>query len=101
MAVARLGTGTQFSQVDPVDAMSLNAGNRFDVVGGGSSTPRRCSRAVIERSWRACGRPRSAGEQRQAWREQATIVLARDGKSPEEMVAAVLGGAVGTQPGAR
>ena len=35
--------------------------------------------------------PRSEGEQRTAWREQATTVLAPDGKSPEEMVASAVG----------
>ncbi|MFK5647991.1 MobF family relaxase [Ornithinimicrobium sp. LYQ121] len=35
--------------------------------------------------------PRSEAEQRHAWREQATTVLAREGRSPEEMVAAAVG----------
>ncbi len=35
--------------------------------------------------------PRSEGEQRQTWRAQATSVLARDGRSPEEMVASAVG----------
>ncbi|OLT19579.1 hypothetical protein BJF81_08710 [Ornithinimicrobium sp. CNJ-824] len=35
--------------------------------------------------------PRSEAEQRQAWREQATAVLARDGHRPEEMVASAVG----------
>ncbi|WP_130011164.1 MobF family relaxase [Serinicoccus sediminis] len=35
--------------------------------------------------------PRSEAEQRQAWRAQATAVLAREGKGPEEMVAAAVG----------
>jgi len=51
--VARLGTGTHFSEIDPVDAMSLNAGNRFDVVGGGvlyaSTSLEGCYREVLAR----------------------------------------------------
>ncbi|WP_202879745.1 MobF family relaxase [Ornithinimicrobium pratense] len=35
--------------------------------------------------------PRSGAEQRHAWRAQATSVLARDGRSPEEMVASAVG----------
>ncbi|MFX0538380.1 MobF family relaxase [Ornithinimicrobium sp. Y1847] len=35
--------------------------------------------------------PRSEAEQRRAWHQQATTVLARAGKSPQEMVAAALG----------
>ena len=35
--------------------------------------------------------PRSEAEQRQTWYQQAASVLARDGKSPEEMVAAAVG----------
>ncbi|MGC5629553.1 RES family NAD+ phosphorylase [Georgenia sp. Z1344] len=33
--VARLGKGTEFSFIDPAEALSPHAGNRFDVVGGG------------------------------------------------------------------
>lgn len=33
--VARLGGGTRFSEIDPADALSPRAGNRFDVSGGG------------------------------------------------------------------
>lgn len=51
--VARLGKGTQFSEIDPVDALSLNAGNRFDVVGGGvlyaSTVLEGCYREVLAR----------------------------------------------------
>ncbi|QDO89994.1 hypothetical protein FNH13_18085 [Ornithinimicrobium ciconiae] len=51
--VARLGKGTQFSEIDPVDALSLNAGNRFDVVGGGvlyaSTLLEGCYREVLAR----------------------------------------------------
>ena len=35
--------------------------------------------------------PRSEAEQRQAWRAQATTVLVRGGRNPEEMVAAAVG----------
>src|SRR5690606_28160231 len=35
--------------------------------------------------------PRSEAEQRAAWREQATAVLARDERCPEKMVASALG----------
>ncbi|MDO5740779.1 MAG: MobF family relaxase [Ornithinimicrobium sp.] len=35
--------------------------------------------------------PRSESEQRAAWREQATAVLARAGRSPEDMVSAAVG----------
>src|SRR5699024_1007808 len=43
--------------------------------------------------------PRSEAEQRAAWREQATAVLARDGKTPEEMVASALGAGWGRDRG--
>ncbi len=51
--VARLGKGTQFSEIDPADALSRNAGNRFDVVGGGvlyaSTHIEGCYREVLAR----------------------------------------------------
>lgn len=51
--VARLGKGTQFSEIDPVDALSLKAGNRFDVLGGGvlyaSTLLEGCYREVLAR----------------------------------------------------
>ncbi|MFK5647223.1 MobF family relaxase [Ornithinimicrobium sp. LYQ121] len=43
--------------------------------------------------------PRSEAEQRAAWREQATAVLARDGRCPEEMVAAAVGARRGRDRG--
>lgn len=65
--VARLGKGTEFSQIDPVDALSLNAGNRFDVVGGGvlyaSTLLEGCYREVLARLRPA---PRS-GRPRRGW----------------------------------
>jgi len=33
--VARLGGATRFSEIEPADALSPRAGNRFDVPGGG------------------------------------------------------------------
>lgn len=51
--VARLGMGTRFSQIDPADALSHNAGNRFDVAGGGvlyaSTEIEGCYREVLAR----------------------------------------------------
>lgn len=80
--VARLGTGTQFSEIDPVDAMSLNAGNRFDVVGGGvlyaSTSLEGCYREVLARLRPAPGmadldeddnRHMRAGNVAASWRE--------------------------------
>ncbi|SOC58170.1 MobF family relaxase [Ornithinimicrobium cerasi] len=43
--------------------------------------------------------PRSEGEQRAAWREQATAVLARDERSPEGMVASAVGARWGRDRG--
>jgi len=43
--------------------------------------------------------PRSEAEQRRAWREQATTVLAREDKSPEEMVASAVGARWGLDQG--
>ncbi|PFG44992.1 RES domain-containing protein [Georgenia soli] len=51
--VARLGMGTRFSEIEPADALSQNAGNRFDVVGGGvlytSTDIEGCYREVLAR----------------------------------------------------
>ncbi|WP_153395833.1 MobF family relaxase [Ornithinicoccus halotolerans] len=43
--------------------------------------------------------PRSEAEQRQAWRQQATAVLARDGRSQEGMVASAVGAGWGRTGG--
>ncbi|QFG67338.1 MobF family relaxase [Ornithinimicrobium pratense] len=43
--------------------------------------------------------PRSEAEQRAAWREQATTVLAPDGKSPQEMVVSAVGAGWGRNRG--
>src|SRR5690606_4628670 len=43
--------------------------------------------------------PRSEAEQRAAWREQATTVLARDERCPEEMVASAVGARWGRDRG--
>ena len=43
--------------------------------------------------------PRSEAEQRQTWREQATAVLARDGRTPEEMVSSAVGAGWGRTRG--
>ncbi|MGD8199423.1 MobF family relaxase [Ornithinimicrobium sp. W1679] len=43
--------------------------------------------------------PRSEADQRQTWREQATTVLAHDGRSPEEMVASAVGAGWGRNRG--
>lgn len=80
--VARLGKGTQFSEIDPVDALSLNAGNRFDVVGGGvlyaSTLLEGCYREVLARLRPAPGmadldedddRHMRAGNVAASWRE--------------------------------
>lgn len=80
--VARLGKGTEFSQIDPVDALSLNAGNRFDVVGGGvlyaSTLLEGCYREVLARLRPAPGmigldeddsRHMRAGNVAASWRE--------------------------------
>lgn len=51
--VARLGMGTRFSEIEPADALSHNAGNRFDVAGGGvlytSTDIEGCYREVLAR----------------------------------------------------
>ena len=80
--VARLGKGTEFSEIDPVDALSLNAGNRFDVVGGGalyaSTLLEGCYREVLARLRPAPGmigldeddsRHMRAGNVAASWRE--------------------------------
>ncbi len=55
--------GTQFSEIDPVDALSGNAGNRFDVVGGGvlyaSTDIEGCYREVLARLAMSAGPDRS------------------------------------------
>lgn len=79
---ARLGKGAQFSEIDPVDALSLNAGNRFDVVGGGvlyaSTLLEGCYREVLGRLRPAPGmadldeddhRHMRAGNVAASWRE--------------------------------
>ncbi|WP_289018710.1 MobF family relaxase [uncultured Ornithinimicrobium sp.] len=43
--------------------------------------------------------PRSEAEQRQTWREQAITVLAREGRSPEEMVSVAVGAGWGRTQG--
>lgn len=79
--VARLGKGTQFSEIDPADALSRNAGNRFDVVGGGvlyaSTHIEGCYREVLARLRPAPGMSSldedkghmSAGNVAASWRE--------------------------------
>jgi hypothetical protein len=51
--VARLGGGTRFSEIEPGDALSPRAGNRFDVPGGGvlyaATNLEGCYREVLAR----------------------------------------------------